>query len=162
MVSVETWRTEISNFIPKLLDGEINEKNAILLNALFGLKRQFSYIADENTDSSALMNNAVKYEPQDTKDIDHRLEIVDFIPHSRIDNLKQESLIQFIEYMKQKGLEQTSDAPEYHGELAESAIKKMLKIDEQIAEMLYKSADKQEKDLIKNSYKQILKDIDSK
>jgi len=161
-MSLELWKHSIEQEIPGLIENEPNRDNAILLNALFGLKRQFSYMTEENIDSSALTDNAVKYEPQDTKDIDHRLEIVDFIPHSRIDNLKQESLIQFIEYMKQKGLEQTSDAPEYHGELAESAIKKMLKIDEQIAEMLYKSADKQEKDLIKNSYKQILKEIDSK
>lgn len=155
-MSLETWKIDVDNFIPKLVDGEINENNAILLNALFGLKRQFSHMSKESNALAINSPESAKYEPQDSEDVDLRLETIDFIPNSRIDNLKQESLIQFIEFMKHKGLEQTSGAAEYHRELAETAIAKMLEIDEQIAEMLYKSSDEREKKLIEESYVRLL------
>lgn len=47
-MSLETWKTDVDNFIPKLLEGEVNEKNAQLLAALFALKQRFECM-DENS-----------------------------------------------------------------------------------------------------------------
>lgn len=76
---------------------------------------------------------------------------IDYVPSSRIDELKQESLQHFTFYMQNKSLEQLHHS-EHHGAIATDYLRKMLKVDEEIALDLYRAADEEERELIKESY----------
>jgi len=84
--------------------------------------------------------------------------LIDYVPNSKIDELIQEKLKHFVEYSRQKGLAQTTGAA-LHGQYAGESLKKMLKFDEEIAKLMYNSADKKEQELIKESQKKILRDM---
>lgn len=47
-MSLEIWKTEINSFIPKLLEGEVNEDNATLLASLLVLKQHFGSMHEES------------------------------------------------------------------------------------------------------------------
>lgn len=70
----------------------------------------------------------------------------------------QDKLGHFVEYMKQKSLYQTTGA-EVHRQYAHIALEKMLKAEAEITEMLYKAAAAQERELIKQSYQNIMKSV---
>lgn len=86
------------------------------------------------------------------------METIDFKTDSKLENFKYESVKEFINYIKQKGLEHTSIAPEHHKELARSYLKSMLKYDTEILELLYKNADDIEREMITGMYKELMKD----
>lgn len=92
--------------------------------------------------SVALLDHFGKKDEDSHTEVEH-----DPVPSSLIDERMQDKLKLFIEYMEQKGLEQTTGA-KLHGEYACEALKKMLALDEEIAEMLYRAADKEEKEMI--------------
>jgi|GEM_PF-1577709 len=54
-MSRKTWLEDIKTFIPELLDGEANEKNAILLNALYDLQGHLMAEDDKDIDQSDKM-----------------------------------------------------------------------------------------------------------
>jgi len=54
-MSRKTWLEDIKTFIPELLDGEANEKNAILLNALYDLQGHLIVEDDKDIDQSDKM-----------------------------------------------------------------------------------------------------------
>lgn len=150
-MSLQDWHEAAREEIPKITSCQPTEKGAVFFNALLGIL-QYGNPQDIQT-YQPVSDNVVIGEIEPVR---ARLEAIDFVPHSRIDELKQESLMQFVEYINQKGLKQSTGAAT-HGEYAESALKKMLGIDEQIAELLYRSADNREQKLIKESYERTAK-----
>lgn len=131
-MGVQDWKSAAEYEINKMFDSEPNEKNAIFFNALLGV---IDYI--------------------DNSSQEHNNPITDRVQNSLIDERKQESLDYFIDYMGEKSLYQTTGISS-HNEYAYESLKKMLAIDEDVANMLFMAADNEEKKLIKQSYKNIL------
>lgn len=64
-MSLESWKKDIDDFIPKLIEGEINEKNSILLSSLFSLKHHFKRMDEESTLSNHKADKTSDYEAVD-------------------------------------------------------------------------------------------------
>lgn len=79
---------------------------------------------------------------------------IDFVPDSIVDDKKIESLKYFIEYMNEKSSELIQSSP-VHGEMAFNAFKNMLQADTKVLELLWQTADKEERAEMKKVYRSI-------
>lgn len=140
-MSLETWVNALEE-IPLIIAEEPTKDKAVLLASLFTLESYFN----RHISRPEPIVESVYEEPTP----------VDYVPNSRIDELMQDKLQYFIEYMKQKGLEQTTNSPT-HGDYAETALKKMLDLDYEIAQMLLRTADHEEQEYIRQAYERISK-----
>lgn len=136
-MSLQDWQEASKVEIDKLLDTEPNITDTPLLGALM-------VIANYEINVPKIIN------PQ-----------IDYVPNSRIDELMNESLQHFIDYMKNKTLFQQTRIDTYDSHACE-ALKKMLITDENISLLLYQVADEEEKFLIEQSYEKIINDINHK
>lgn len=66
---------------------------------------------------------------------------------SHIESLMLEMLDHFKSYMENKSMEQLRNSP-HHGDYAEDDLRKLLKVEAEIAEALYRTADAEERKLI--------------
>lgn len=126
-MSRQDWSKALQSDIEKLFDCEPNERNVIYANASIGI---LDYINDTEQQK-------------------------DCVSCSLIDEKKQESLDYFIDYMDEKSKFQTSKI-QLHSEYAYKYLKQMLQVDSEIAVMLYNSGSKEERQLIRQSYENIL------
>lgn len=145
-MNLEEWKIQAQETMDNLITGEFTRENAILmatsLNILSYEKLLTIYDIVTKIDNKPTENTTIN-------------ECVDYIPSSQIDEIMQEKLKYFVNYMQEKGLEQTTGAT-LHKEYAIKELKDMLKCDENIANMLYTSANNDEKVLIKQSYTNML------
>lgn len=81
--------------------------------------------------------------------------VTDYVQGSRIDEEMQMALNEFVAYSKEKALE-LSNGVELHAAYAQKALERMLGHLSEFGHMLYRVADKDEKQAVKSAYAAML------
>lgn len=79
-MSLELWKNEVTDYIPKIIDSDVTEKNAQLLASLFVLKQHFDKMDKESIVIDEKTSQIGEYEVTDDEDYKTWL----------LDNIKEE------------------------------------------------------------------------
>lgn len=67
-MSLDIWQSEVTDYIPKILESDVTEKNAQLLASLFILKQHFDKMDEQSTMTDEKTSQIGEYEVTDDED----------------------------------------------------------------------------------------------
>lgn len=149
-MNLENWEIQAQETVDELMNSGFTRENATLLASSLNILSYDKIL--QIYDMISKMNEKFICEKCKNKSDE---ECVDYVPNSIVDEKVQEYLDKFVDYMNQKSQFQTTNV-ELHNAYALEDLKKMLKVGEEIALLLYNNADYNEKESIKNSYQNIV------